>query len=148
MTSEQFEPHPVEDLAAYFAGTWRLERAIVDEAGQPLGSFTGSAEFSVDGAVLDYREQGVLALGSHRGPAHRALRYCLDEPGTARVYFDYGEFFHDLDLRQGWWRTSHPCRDDLYRGEYRVLGPDRWWQRWVVSGPTKNHVLTTSFQRQ
>lgn len=142
------EHHPVEDLAAYFVGTWRLDREIVDDAGQALGSFAGSAEFSADGEVLDYREEGVLELGSHRAPAYRALRYYLDGPGRALVYFDYGEFFHDLDLRQGWWSTNHPCRDDLYRGEYRMLGTDQWWQRWVVSGPTKNHTLTTSFQRE
>ena len=140
--------YPVTDIAGFFAGTWQIERAIVDADGHALGSFTGSAEFQLDGAVLHYHEHGVLDLGSYQGPAQRALRYWIDGPGQAQVYFDYGEFFHDLDLRHGSWHTRHPCRDDLYCGEYHVLGPHRWWQRWQVSGPTKNHTLTTTFHRQ
>lgn len=141
------QPHPVPDLVSYFAGAWSLEREIRDAAGEPVGSFTGTARFCAEPAALTYREQGELRLGGHRGPAQRALRYVVTGPGQAEVYFDYGDFFHALDLRTGSWQAGHPCRDDFYRGTYRVLGPDRFEQRWQVSGPTKNHELVTVFDR-
>ncbi len=139
--------YPVTDLAEFFAGRWWVDRDIVDDAGQRMGTFAGTASFTAGEPGLVYQEQGVLELGAHRGPARRALRYRVCGPGQAWVYFDYGDFFHELDLRQGWWRTSHPCRDDLYRGEYRVCGPDRWRQEWTVAGPAKNYAMSTGFNR-
>lgn len=135
------------DLAGYFTGRWLLRRHITDAAEHPRGTFTGSATFSVEADTLVYHEQGTLQLSTYRGAAQRTLRYRITGPGQAQVSFDYGDFFHDLDLRTGRWRTQHPCRDDLYQGEFRVLGPDRWQQFWTVAGPTKNHTLSTSFQR-
>ncbi|MDR7299906.1 DUF6314 family protein [Haloactinomyces albus] len=139
--------YPVADLVEYFTGRWILERDIVDGSGAPAGTFTGSATFCDAGEGLIYAEQGTLQLGTYRGSAYRRLYYHLTGPGRAAVYFDYGDFFHELDLRGGHWQTRHPCRDDLYRGEFRVQGPDRWQQWWTVAGPTKNHSMTTSFRR-
>lgn len=137
----------VSDLEAFFVGSWRLERVISDPAGVRIGSFAGSLVFTPEQDRLVYHEQGVLELGAHRGPASRTLHYAVTGPGQALVHFDYGDFFHEVDLREGWWTTEHPCRDDLYEGEYRVLDVDHWWQRWVVAGPTKNHVMVTDFWR-
>lgn len=139
--------HPVPDLVAYFAGPWSLRREITDDSGEQVGEFTGTAWFTASEGALDYREEGQLRMGAHCGPAHRALRYVLTGPGQAEVRFDYGDFFHLLDLRSGECEAVHPCRDDLYRGQYRILGPDRWVQSWQVSGPTKNHALRTVFDR-
>jgi hypothetical protein len=139
--------HPVSDLAAYFAGQWRLHREIVDERGTPMGTFTGEAIFTAEGTELIYHEQGTLNLGDHHAPAHRTLHYRITGPGQASVHFDYGDFFHDLDLRDGHWRAEHPCSADLYQGEFTIQGPDSWAQVWTVSGPTKNHTLRTEFRR-
>lgn len=139
---------PVDDFESFFAGRWSLDREIFDPAGVRMGAFNGSLVFAVEQGGLVYRERGVLELGGHRGHASRTLHYTVTGPGQAVVHFDYGGFFHEVDLREGWWATKHPCRDDLYEGEYRVLGVDRWWQRWVVAGPTKNHVLVTDFRRE
>ncbi|MEU6132980.1 DUF6314 family protein [Saccharopolyspora sp. NPDC047091] len=138
---------PVPDLARYLTGRWVLRRDIVDDAGARLGGFAGEAVFTADAGELVYRETGELELGAHRGPAHRTLHYRLADPATAAVHFDHGGFFHDLDLRSGRWLVEHPCRADLYRGEFAVHGPDSWWQRWHVAGPAKHHVLTTDFSR-
>lgn len=140
--------HPVPDLTGYLAGTWRLHREIHDPDGAPLGTFTGTATFTPREADLDYVERGTLSLGGYSGPAHRALRYHVTGPGQAAVHFDHGGFFHDLDLRDGLWRAEHPCSADLYRGEFHIQGPDRWIQHWSVSGPTKNHALTTTYLRE
>lgn len=136
------------DLAGYFGGDWALRREITDDAGGPVGSFTGTARFALDEhGVLIYHETGQLHLGAHHGPAQRTLHYRLTEPGRAQVYFDYGDFFHDLDLRSGRWEVTHPCRADLYRGEFELRSPQLWRQRWEVTGPAKAHVLTTWFER-
>lgn len=145
--SDDVETYPVTDLVGYLAGRWCLQRRIADESGVFLGAFTGAASFTVESGSLVYHERGRLELGTYQGDAHRTLHYRVTGPGQAEVSFDYGDFFHEVDLRQGWWRTQHPCRDDLYRGEFRVFGPDRWQQVWVVAGPTKNHTLSTSFRR-
>ncbi|MBA8824639.1 hypothetical protein FHX42_001986 [Saccharopolyspora lacisalsi] len=138
---------PVFDLADYLGGHWRLDRGIRDGAGAELGTFAGTAEVTVEGSVLVYDERGTLDVGTYRGPAHRRLRYRITGPGLAEVYFDYGDFFHDLDLREGWWRTRHPCREDLYRGEFHVHGRHEWEQAWTVAGPTKNYAMTTRLRR-
>ncbi|PRW63057.1 DUF6314 family protein [Actinopolyspora mortivallis] len=139
--------HPVCDLPAFLGGWWSLWRVISDPDGTRMGEFDGSGSFRAVDDVLVYEEQGTLRLGDYRGNAFRSLRYHVTGPGRAEVYFDYGGFFHTLDLRSGHCRTHHPCRDDLYQGEFGVADENRWWQRWVVSGPTKNHVLHTVFTR-
>lgn len=138
---------PVLDLPGYFGGRWLMERDILTASGQWWGSFTGEARFTEESGVLVYREQGELVMGGHRGPASRCLHYRLNGPGRARVFFDYGDFFHDLDVRTGHGVARHPCSDDLYRGEYVVGDPGHWWQVWDVSGPTKNHRLVTAYHR-
>ncbi|QGK72215.1 hypothetical protein GIY23_11230 [Allosaccharopolyspora coralli] len=139
---------PLRDLEEFFVGQWGLERDIADEAGSSLGAFSGEAAFTRGEGELVFHEWGTLVLGVHRAPAHRTLHFRLDGGARARVHFDYGDFFHDLDLSSGRWQAQHPCRDDLYRGEFVVCGRDEWWQRWSVAGPTKNHVLTTRFLRR
>lgn len=139
--------YPVADLAAYLAGSWHLDREITSLTGRIIGTFTGSATFTPNAGTLIYHEEGTLRFGSYQGPAFRTLHYHLRGAGQAAVYFDYGDFFHDLDLSEGVWSTQHPCRDDLYRGEFQVFGPDRWQQSWVVRGPGKNHSLRTLFIR-
>ncbi len=139
---------PVRDVGEFFVGEWALERDVADEAGSLLGAFSGEAVFTRSEGELVFHEQGTLVLGAHQAPAHRTLHFRLDGGSRARVHFDYGDFFHDLDLSSGRWRAQHPCRDDLYQGEYVVCGRDEWWQRWSVAGPTKNHVLTTRFLRR
>ncbi|MEU6264558.1 DUF6314 family protein [Saccharopolyspora shandongensis] len=137
----------VTDLVVYFAGRWGLDRKIVDSAGAVLAVFTGVADFTPDDDVLVYQERGTLVMGEHQGSATRVLRFRVRGPGLADVHFDHGGFFHDLDLRDGRWSVRHPCRDDLYRGEVVVHGPDAWCQMWTVTGPAKSYTSTTEFRR-
>lgn len=139
---------PVTDLERFLVGEWRLSRAIVDGSGGPAGEFDGQARVHAEDSLLVYRERGELRWGDHRGPASRCLQYRVVGPGQARVFFDYGDFFHDLDLRTGYATAQHPCRADLYRGEFGVVDENHWWQRWVVTGPDKDHVIKTELTRQ
>ena len=139
--------HPVADLPAHFAGKWLLEREITTADGAPAGEVTGFATFTEDSGVLIYHESGQLRLPAYTGPVTRTLHYRPTGPGRADVHFDHGGFFHEVDLREGRWDTTHPCRDDLYRGSYRVLDADRWRQEWAVRGPAKDHLIVTRFHR-
>ncbi|OZM71792.1 hypothetical protein CFN78_18360 [Amycolatopsis antarctica] len=142
------DPFPVTDLESYLGGHWRIDRVIVDAAGAPAGGFTGHAAITPEGdGVLRYRERGTLRLGTHTGEASRTLRYEVTGPGRADVRFEHGGFFHAVDLREGRWRTEHPCAADLYRVAYRVLGPGQWSQEWTVSGPAKDHTIRSAFHR-
>jgi uncharacterized protein DUF6314 len=138
---------PVTDLVAYFAGRWALDREIADLGGARIAEFTGTATFTPDETTLVYQERGTLSMDGHRGPATRTLCYRLRGPGQADAHFDHGGFFHALDLRSGRWSTRHPCRDDLYQGEFVVRGPDAWRQDWTVTGPAKSYTLATTFRR-
>lgn len=139
---------PVTDPARYLAGRWAVVRSVADLAAGVTGEFTGTAEFRPAGAALVYLERGELVFGTHRGPAWRELRYLPDGPGRMRVEFDDGRPFHDLDLTAGRWRVTHPCRADAYSGEFRVAGPDRWYQDWRVRGPAKDQRLRTRYSRR
>lgn len=144
-------PAEVVDLAAFLHGSWRLDRDIVDGSGAGFsGRFTGRATFTPDLEVpglLRYVEHGTVEVGGHRGPACRRLAYHLDGP-QARVRFDDGRYFHDLDLRTGGWVATHPCRDDRYHGRFEVEHRDRWHQTWTVTGPRKHHRIHTVLMRE
>jgi hypothetical protein len=140
----------ISDLAGFLLGTWRLDRDIVDTAGRRLtGHFTGTARFTADhyaAGLLRYLEQGTFQLGSHRGPAFRRLLYHVDGV-RARVAFDDGRDFHDLDLREGVCEVEHPCGDDRYHGRFEVDDASRWRQRWTATGPGKHQVIRTVMER-
>jgi hypothetical protein len=97
---------------------------------------------------LVYRERGVLRLGDYQGRAARVYRYTFPAPGRAEVVFQDGASFHVLDFTGGAWSAVHRCRDDLYRGAFRALAPDAWDAIWRVTGPRKDHTLTTRYDRK
>jgi len=140
----------VGDLAGFLLGGWRLDREILDASGGGLdGHFSGVARFAFDEhapGLLRYVEHGTLWLGSNRGPAFRHLSYHVDG-ARARVTFDDGRYFHDLDLRPGVWEVEHPCGQDRYYGRFEVDDDHRWRHRWTVHGPHKHQVIRTVLSR-
>jgi hypothetical protein len=140
----------VNDLASFLLGSWRLDREVLDASrGELTGRFEGVARFTLDDhapGLLRYVEQGTLRLGSHRGPAARRLTYHVDD-ACARVRFDDGRYFHDLDLREGVWEVEHPCGEDRYDGRFEVDDAHRWRQQWTVNGPHKHHSIHTVLER-
>ncbi|MFI7319365.1 DUF6314 family protein [Streptomyces venezuelae] len=150
---------PVPDVLAHLAGVWHVERAVRDLADGSEGRFTGTTCFSplpatdtdadTDTGGLLHHESGTFTWHGVARLAERTLRFLPGDggSGTARVEFADGRFFHDLDLRTGRWTTDHPCADDLYRGEFEVIGADRWRSRWRVGGPAKDLLLVTEYRR-
>ena len=74
-------------------------------------------------------------------------RFAFPAPGRAEVAFDDGTPFYDLDLTAGTWNADHRCREDRYRGRFRVLAPDVWETVWRIAGPRKDQTLTTRYSR-
>lgn len=152
--------YPVADLRAYLAGLWTVSRTMEDRRRGERGSFEGRAEFAPEGeGLLAYREEGRLALGGFETVAHQRYLYAFPAshkgsqrllhraPHRAEVRFADGRPFHDLDLSDGLWTAGHRCAPDTYRGRFRALGPDRWWVRWIVTGPRKDQALESLFTR-
>jgi len=137
----------VSDLNAYLEGAWRLSRILDDRRTKQRGRLDGLAVFTPCGPQLIYRERGVLHIGTYRGRAERDYNFAFPTPGRAEVAFDDGAPFHDLDLTAGTWNADHRCREDRYRGRFRVLAPDVWETVWRIAGPRKDQTLTTRYSR-
>lgn len=138
---------PVVDLRAFLHGRWRLKRRLLDRRLRLSGAATGSALFAEVGPDLLCREEGQLRFGRHAGPFTRTCRYVALAAGRAEVRFADGRLFHALDLGRGLGAAEHPCGPDLYRGRFRVFGPDLWAVRWELSGPASDQSVLTLLRR-
>lgn len=139
--------HPVPDLAAYLSGRWRIARTLRDDRAGLTGGLTGELSIRPDAdGALDWREEGRLDFGGYKGPAYRNYRIDTGD-APARVLFEDGRFFHDLDLSSGAWRTLHPCAEDMYHGLFLALSPGAWLTRWRVLGPRKRQIIDSRMER-
>jgi hypothetical protein len=139
---------PVANLRAFLAGTWKLDRRVVDRVHQTTGRLQGQATFTPSAGRLVYEERGILSFGEHRGTAEQS--YFYDFPACdaqASVRFRDGRAFHDLDLSEGHDRVRHSCPPDFYEGLFVALGATRWRSKWTVTGPRKDYDLVTTFTR-
>ncbi|MEV5238389.1 DUF6314 family protein [Streptomyces cinnamoneus] len=138
----------MSDVAAYLAGEWTVERALVDLASGTSGIFRGTAVFraSEDGRLL-HTEDGELCWDGTTGRAGRTLALLPGADGTCDVTFADGRFFHDLDLRTGSWTVSHPCAADRYEGTFAAVSHDEWLVQWRTTGPSKDHLQRSVYRR-
>ena len=139
---------PIADLRGFLEGGWSLVRLIDDRRAGQRGSFEGRVDFVRDGGALWYRETGEMRLGDFRGRATRAYRFDFPARHAARVHFDDGRFFHDLDLRGGRAAVLHLCGEDRYHGAFRVTGQDAWEVGWEIQGPRKDLRLEARLTRR
>lgn len=144
----------LHDTVDYLLGTWDVDREIVDRRAAAAGAFRGTATFHArpgaqpgDAPVVEHVERGELVWAGTRGPAERTLHVHARPDGSAHVTFADGRAFHDLDLRPGRWTAVHPCVADSYAGTFTVVSADEWHVRWDVTGPAKDHTLTTVYRR-
>ena len=136
------------NLKAFLAGTWKIDRVIVDRALAMTGRLQGRATFTPSDRGLMYQERGVVTFGEHRGSAHQTFWYDFPESdGRASVRFSDGRAFHDLDLSLGQARVGHACDPDLYEGLFVALSSTAWRSAWTVTGPRKDYDLVTTYTR-
>jgi hypothetical protein len=134
------------DLIALLSGRWSVQRRLADLQSGHEGDFSGTASFVPDGDRLRWSEAGRMRYRGHDGPAARKLSISGGPDGWT-VEFDDGRPFHPLDLATGACTVEHRCGDDLYAGEYRLLGPDALDVHWRVTGPRKDLQIHTAYRR-
>jgi len=91
-------------------------RLFLDRGEQKRGKFLGTACFAKAGQCLAYREKGQVRYGDYSGIAKRYYLYSFPSAHCAKVHFPDDRLFHDLDLRQGYWQSTHLCGEDRYHG--------------------------------
>lgn len=142
------ESVPIDDLAAFLTGRWRIERRI-DHAVEEAGThFHGVATFFPDGTrTLSYREEGTFTVAASVLEARRELAYHLVTRSSADVHLADGGFFHALDLSTGHDRVRHDCGADAYVGRFLVASRDAYLVEWTVLGPNKAYRSASLFTR-
>jgi Family of unknown function (DUF6314) len=134
------------DLTAWLPGEWTVTRVINDGAGH----FEGRVSFAKDPdspVSLIWHEHGRLRLAGHDGPAGRTLRLEPAATGAWEVRFADGRPFHPLDLASGSDDVTHLCGADTYHGRYAVEGRDRFTVTWRVTGPRKDDLIVSVYER-
>jgi hypothetical protein len=134
------------DLAEYLLGRWDVERTMSE--GGDEGGFAGVAEFSraADADRLTWDEHGRMRWRGNDLEARRRLEL-VREGAAWEVRFDDGRPFHPLDLSTGVCSAVHPCGEDHYEGEYRVVDDDAFEVAWRVRGPRKDQRILSRYRR-
>jgi hypothetical protein len=140
---------PTQDLRAYLAGSWTVERTLLDRASGTRGTFTGVVRYTEnpDGG-LHYREDGTMHWPTHSGPAFR--EYVLKPgagPESMEVFFPDGRPFHLMSFSEQGHEDEHWCDPDDYRVNYSYAGPDAFSFTWDVQGPSKDLLLESQLVR-
>ena len=143
---------PVYNLLSYLQGNWALTRKVSDLRLNIPGFLRGTIEITRQPEkggrhVLAYREEGELQFGEYKEKVFRHYQFYFPVAHSALVLFSDGKIFHKLDLRTGFFKVEHLCKEDLYRGSFCVESSNAWLSEWKVSGPSKKLILENYCQR-
>ncbi len=154
-----------DDTLAFLLGTWDLVRSIEDHRSGTSGLFQGRATLvrtgsapsasastsaSTSGSACErarYEESGHLRFGSRTTRASRSLLFERLGNASVMMRFADGRPFVDLNLESGEWRSVHPCVDDSYEMTTTVCSQNLVWERWRVTGPSKDYEALTTLTR-
>jgi Family of unknown function (DUF6314) len=130
---------------ADFTGRWQITRQIDDRRAGVMGQFAGQAEFVADGDGLVLSETGMLSYG-RAAPMRAEQRYIwrADGPGVA-VFFADGRPFHWFSAAER--QAHHDCPPDSYDVTYDFSAWPRWKSIWAVTGPRKEYVMQSVYER-
>jgi hypothetical protein len=124
-------------------GSWTIERTLLDRSSNQQGSFTGTLEVSPDAWGYRWHEGGTLVWDGRGLTAHRSLALRrLD--GRWWMTFADGRPFHPWTIGT---RVVHPCAADTYAGRIDRPSESQLRITWDVTGPTKNQLITSWFER-
>ncbi len=131
------------------AGTWTVERHLLDRATGTRGTFTGVVRFSpTDDGGLALREEGTIRWPAFTGPASREyILKTADRPDALDVFFADGRPFHRMSFSPQANLDQHWCDPDTYRVSYTCGGPDAFSYTWDVTGPRKDLLLSSALHR-
>lgn len=130
-----------------FEGIWRLDRQITDARG-PDAVFSGTAQFTQDGAGLILHEEGRLSL-TGQGTFQAERRYLWRQDGAEiAVFFADGRDFHRFDPTRGAAHADHWCDPDTYKVRYDFTRWPTWQVEWQVTGPRKDYLMRSTYGRE
>jgi hypothetical protein len=138
----------VPNTLGFLLGSWSIERMICDHRDGLETRFGGSAVVQAGDSGATYTEQGEVSHGAYSGSARRRLWFAELADRTVRIDFRDGRPFLVLDLGTGVHRAVHRCGADIYELSFEVLDADRISEQWRVSGPAKDYVAETVWQRR
>lgn len=134
-----------EQVFRWLEGVWTFSRVI-----QGSGKMKGTATFiKKTPSTLLYYETGLLKLND--GAAFESYRNYIYQWKNKKiaVLFEDGRFFHELEFETDVdAKGHHECGMDLYRASYRFDGPYSFELQWAVTGPKKDYMIRTNFEKR
>ena len=106
----------------------------------------GSATFVDKDSLYQYNESGVLKSDSFQSKAHQDYVWIL-KPDGWKINFPDGSHFHDLILANKEQHVYHKCNNDIYNGKYVLNLPNKFYIKWNVSGPLKDYISHTYYNK-
>ena len=126
-------------------GRWSLTREIEDRRAGLTGRFEGEARWLPDADGLRQEEDGVLRYGTAAPMRARRVYLWRSRGDEIRVLFEDGRPFHVLAPGEA--QDRHLCPPDTYDVTYELSAWPRWSQVWHVTGPRKDAVIRSWFER-
>ena len=141
-----------------FSGHWSFDRMINSLDGVKQGHASGQARFNRlhRTGQLDYHENGhaIYYPDNQQTEFFRDYTYHLNEDlidvyhkgaqQDGQLYQSYYLDNTDQTLRP---RSDHICAADIYHGVYNIINADCFTLTTYVTGPAKDHLITTTFTR-
>jgi hypothetical protein len=135
------------DAGAAGAADRLTDRLTWDERGRMRWRGNDLEAFRRLELVRDAAPDGGGGEGGGGGGEGGGVRGAGEHADGWEVRFDDGRPFHALDLSSGVCSAVHPCGEDHYEGEYRILGEDAFEVRWQVRGPRKDQWILSRYRR-
>ena len=128
-------------------GDWLISRNIEDKLNQRNFILNGKAIFIKKDSLFYYKETGIIKSDDFESRAHQDYTWIIKQYGW-KINFSDGSHFHDLELENTKQEVYHHCGNDIYKGEFTLNLPKEYEVIWNVSGPNKNYISHTSYNRE
>lgn len=128
-------------------GEWIIRRNIEDKLNKRNFILNGKAIFTTEDNIFYYKETGVIKSDNFESKAHQDYTWII-KPNGWKINFSDGSHFHDLELENNKQEVYHNCGNDIYRGRFKLNIPKEYEVIWNVSGPHKNYISHTYYNRE
>jgi hypothetical protein len=144
------------ELINYFEGDWSFTREIKTNKDKLFAIAEGRASFSKDSKPdsLFYSEDGKLDLKESRTKnlfyKSYIFRFFKDH---ISVYLSGGanadQLYQEYSYKENKMIpiADHACNRDFYNSDYQIMGENQFKQVTKISGPQKDFLITTIFNR-
>ena len=132
-------------------GYWHLWRTICNTQTGKLSAMWGAGTFSsFKKGHLSYFEEvnhWTVAQTLHRATKKYGYRFTSQALEIYSKDETEGKFFLKMPLQKKNLEGTATCGSDCYQLHWRWQGNKTFWQRYCITGPRKNYVITSIFSR-